>query len=73
MRRENADAVLISGFTDSTMSSAKIPLLSASIKLLYVVFNISCKAGINNFSNDEDPYVESTPEKVIEYLQKEND
>jgi len=38
-----------------------------------IITYLAEEPGINNFSNDEDPYVESTPEKVIEYLQKEND
>ena len=34
-----------------------------------IITYLAEEPGINNFSNDEDPYVESTPEKLIAYLE----
>ena len=34
-----------------------------------IITYLAEEPGINNFSNDEDPYFESTPEKLIAYLE----
>ena len=36
-----------------------------------IITYLAEEPGINNFSNDSDPYIESTPEKIISYLEKE--
>ena len=35
-----------------------------------IITYLAEEPGINNFSNDEDPYVESTPEKVIKFIEE---
>ena len=34
-----------------------------------IITYLAEEPGINNFSNDSDPYIESTPEKIITYLE----
>ena len=36
-----------------------------------IITYLAEEPGINNFSNDSDPYIESTPEKLISYLELE--